>query len=451
MTEVDQNGTLLHYRYDKIDRLIEEGTPTGTKNYTYDPRGNRKTLTGNVPAITDANLTYDGRNRLQSFSNKAGDSASYKYFGDGLLATKLENGKETNYVYLNGKVIEEIDENGTVKARNIWGNQLILRKDYASQNAGYYLFNSHGDVVSIVNEKGAALNTYAYDAWGNILSKTEGMSNPFTYSGEVYDAKTGLYYLRARYYDPSVGRFISEDTYKGQVDNPLSLNRYAYVENNPLKFIDPTGHWSTGVTANWTINEMKWQYDKAKTDSDRKYWANQAESLRDRLRAAGYAESDIMQGSDYMIPEDVVNKIAWDVTIKKIESDPYGFGLFVHSADAIQYAPLGGAFAGSLKIVRTATSVIKNDKRLVRAAMEMGKDPRVQSEADNLVKSFLSGNTNPGKGSKSLGFGGIYEMRGANGARVYFKNVESGIEIVGKSNKANQADVIKVLRDLYGK
>ncbi|RNB88783.1 hypothetical protein EDM59_06660 [Brevibacillus nitrificans] len=83
--------------------------------------------------------------------------------------------------------------------------------------------------------------------------------------------------------------------------------------------------------------------------------------------------------------------------------------------------------------------------------MEMGKDPRVQSEADNLVKSFLSGNTNPGKGSKSLGFGGIYEMRGANGARVYFKNVESGIEIVGKSNKANQADVIKVLRDLYGK
>ncbi|MFS0567744.1 RHS repeat-associated core domain-containing protein, partial [Brevibacillus invocatus] len=376
---------------------------------------------------------------------------TYTYYGDGLRATKAGNDSETKYVYVNGKVIEELDGSGNVKARNIWGNELLFREDFAANKSGYYGYNSHGDVIVISDENGHEINTYDYDAWGNIVSETEGMENPFKYSGEIYDEKTGLYYLRARYYDPSVGRFISEDTYKGQVDNPLSMNRYTYVENNPLKFIDPTGHWSTDVSANWTINEMKWQYDMAKTDSDRRNWANKAESLRDRLRTAGYAESDIMQSSDYMIPKDVVNNIAWDVTIRKIESDPYGFGLFVHSANSVQYAPLGGAFAGSLKIVRTATSVIKNDKRLVRAAMEMGKDPRVQTEADNLVKSFLSGNTNPGKGSKSLGFGGIYEMRGANGARVYFKNVETGIEVVGKSNKANQADVIKVLRDLYGK
>ena len=68
------------------------------------------------------------------------------------------------------------------------------------------------------------------------------MNNPFTYSGEVYDPETKLYYLRARYYDPSVGRFITEDTYKGQVDNPLSLNRYTYTHNNPIRNIDPTGH-----------------------------------------------------------------------------------------------------------------------------------------------------------------------------------------------------------------
>ncbi|WP_328204553.1 RHS repeat-associated core domain-containing protein [Brevibacillus nitrificans] len=57
-----------------------------------------------------------------------------------------------------------------------------------------------------------------------------------------------MYYLRARYYDPSLGRFISEDTYKGQVDNPLTLNRYTYVHNNPLRFVDPTGHitWEQG-------------------------------------------------------------------------------------------------------------------------------------------------------------------------------------------------------------
>ncbi|MNB99464.1 tRNA(Glu)-specific nuclease WapA precursor [compost metagenome] len=58
----------------------------------------------------------------------------------------------------------------------------------------------------------------------------------------MYDAETGLYYLRARYYDPSIGRFINEDTYEGQVNNPLSLNLYTYVYNNPLIYNDPTGH-----------------------------------------------------------------------------------------------------------------------------------------------------------------------------------------------------------------
>ena len=64
----------------------------------------------------------------------------------------------------------------------------------------------------------------------------------------MYEEQTGFYYLRARYYDPSVGRFISEDTYKGEVDNPLSLNRYTYVHNNPLANIDPTGNYC--VSAN---------------------------------------------------------------------------------------------------------------------------------------------------------------------------------------------------------
>ncbi|WP_046234871.1 polymorphic toxin-type HINT domain-containing protein, partial [Paenibacillus algorifonticola] len=67
------------------------------------------------------------------------------------------------------------------------------------------------------------------------------------YSGEFYDAEVGLYYLRARYYDPYVGRFISEDTYKGRANEPLSLNRYTYVLNNPLIYIDPTGHVETSL------------------------------------------------------------------------------------------------------------------------------------------------------------------------------------------------------------
>ena len=86
------------------------------------------------------------------------------------------------------------------------------------------------------------VNNYTYDEWGNILESNETISNPFKYAGEVYDEETGLYYLRARYYDPSTGRFLNEDTVEGQIDNPLSLNLYTYCYNNPLIYLDPTGN-----------------------------------------------------------------------------------------------------------------------------------------------------------------------------------------------------------------
>ena len=69
----------------------------------------------------------------------------------------------------------------------------------------------------------------------------ETIDNDFKYCGEIYDDETGLYYLRARYYDPSVGRFISKDSVEGSITNPLSLNLYTYVENNPLGYFDYTG------------------------------------------------------------------------------------------------------------------------------------------------------------------------------------------------------------------
>jgi RHS repeat-associated protein len=76
------------------------------------------------------------------------------------------------------------------------------------------------------------------------LPQKEETLNPFKYTGEVYDEETGLYYLRARYYDPSMRRFLNEDTYEGQIDNPLSQNLYTYVHNNPLIYTDPTGHFA---------------------------------------------------------------------------------------------------------------------------------------------------------------------------------------------------------------
>nr|WP_274388461.1 RHS repeat-associated core domain-containing protein [Brevibacillus agri] len=233
VVSIERNGTPHQYFYDKVDRLTKEVVP-GTTTYT-----------------------FDERNRLRAAVNTTtGVNAAYTYFGNGLRATKVENGIQTNYVYLNGHVIEELDAAGNVTARNVWGNELLFRKDAASDKKGYYAYNSHGDVVSIADETGKKLNAYVYDTWGNVVSKTEEMSNPFQYSGEIYDEKTGFYYLRARYYDSKVGRFISEDAYKGQVENPLSLNRYVYTANNPLRYRDPTGHSYT-----WSLNLISQGYN----------------------------------------------------------------------------------------------------------------------------------------------------------------------------------------------
>ena len=93
----------------------------------------------------------------------------------------------------------------------------------------------------MADSTGNIVNTYEYDPWGNIRSQTEAVDNPIKYAGEYYDDELGMYYLRARYYDPAVGRFISRDIKEGDISSPLDMNRYVYCRNNPVKYVDPSG------------------------------------------------------------------------------------------------------------------------------------------------------------------------------------------------------------------
>lgn len=118
----------------------------------------------------------------------------------------------------------------------IWGPDRVLAKvDKITNQRYYYLYNGHYDVVQIVDTAGNIVNQYDYDVWGNFLTKTETIENHFTYFGQTYDETTGLYYLRARYYDPTIGRFTGQDPAED------GYNWYVYGNQNPIMFADYSG------------------------------------------------------------------------------------------------------------------------------------------------------------------------------------------------------------------
>ena len=130
---------------------------------------------------------------------------------------------------------------------------------WRSEETYYYHQDEQLSTAFITNEKREIQNHYQYDAFGNGICQEEGISNRIRYTGQQYDGVTGQYYLRARYYNPIVGRFLQEDVYQGD-----GLNLYAYCGNNPVRYYDPSGYSKTpevyntgcpGATTNGNVND----------------------------------------------------------------------------------------------------------------------------------------------------------------------------------------------------
>jgi RHS repeat-associated protein len=129
-------------------------------------------------------------------------------------------------------IVADID-NGEI-TRYIRGVNLLYSETTSGERS-YCLYNAHGDVVALTDEQGNTVKTYDYDAFGVERDPDEDDANPFRYCGEYWDAETSTYYLRARSYDPSTGRFTSEDPIRD------GLNWYTYCAGNPIFFVDPSG------------------------------------------------------------------------------------------------------------------------------------------------------------------------------------------------------------------
>jgi|LSQX01.3.fsa_nt_gb RHS repeat-associated protein len=215
--------SITEYGYDGNNRLVSvKLNGNTTDEYVYND-------VGALIEHNDTTYGYDEWDRLVSFSTQS-ETYNYKYDYEGIRTQK------DNIQYITdsrGRVIAEADENDEVTAQNVYGHKILGRK--INGQWYYYIHNVRGDVIGLVNESGEEINSYTYDAWGNILNITETLSNPIRYAGEYTDLETNNIYLRARYYDPSVGRFITEDPIRD------GLNWYVYATNNPIMFIDPSG------------------------------------------------------------------------------------------------------------------------------------------------------------------------------------------------------------------
>ena len=248
--ETDCNGNSIQYDYDAYDRVIRVTDQDGiTTRAFYDEEGNITKVVDPEhydPKKDDGKgetYVYDTMGRLLDVYDKQdGTWQQNVYDATGLRMATVENGTYTGYTYDGDNILAEYNNDDSRTTRYIRGYDLISQKNDAGETY-HYLHNAHGDITKLVDTAGKVQNSYSYDAFGNTTSYSENVRNKFRYAGEQYDSITGEYYLRARYYDPAMGRFMNEDTYKGQIENPQSMNLYAYCLNNPVIYTDPSGHY----------------------------------------------------------------------------------------------------------------------------------------------------------------------------------------------------------------
>ncbi len=235
------------YTYDELNRIASVIGDKGVDSYyEYDYRGNRKVNFEQTDFLSEENAEYyyDEFDKL-TYANVGEDETTSLYNENGYRYFKQENTNYPSYYSYDtsGRLMSKsaliISENEILMypcKQYIWGaGNVIAQVDSIDNIIHYYLYNGHGDVVQIVDTAGTVVNNYDYDVWGNFITKQETIDNPFTYFGQTFDETTGLYYLRARYYDPQTGRFIQQDPAED------GYNWYVYGNQNPVLYVDYTG------------------------------------------------------------------------------------------------------------------------------------------------------------------------------------------------------------------
>ena len=264
------NSTKMCYTYDSLSRVtsrtirkVSDNTILSTESYTYD-------AAGNITDAPDSCFGYNSNNRLMVFNGKGvsydadgnmlnnGDMSfaydstnrltsagghTYTYNAEDVRIRNFRSGYDTTYTYDTNCKLSRLLQKTTngYTTKYVYGRGLIAE----TKNGEYkvYHFDCRGSTVALTNANGAITDTFKYDTYGNLLSRTGSGTVIFGYNGRdgVVTDNNGLIYMRARYYSPDMRRFINADILPGKISNAITLNRYAYANGNPVSFVDPFG------------------------------------------------------------------------------------------------------------------------------------------------------------------------------------------------------------------
>lgn len=243
--EIGKNG-ILNYQYDSADRIIVANDTT----FLYNANGS---LIEKKKSDSSSQYEYNSQQKLSAIKflnqdDSVEQTVKFVYDADGNRAEKRVSSSNCNesvkYLYdINNTlpvIIEQSDARGSTSF--VYGYGLISSISSGNKQV-FYLYDGSGNVRHLTDEQGNVIANYNYDSFGNLLNNSTDSANSFTYNAQLFDKETGLFWLRSRYYDPEIGRFISKDIFPGFAQKPVSLNRYSYVYNNPINFDDPSGNW----------------------------------------------------------------------------------------------------------------------------------------------------------------------------------------------------------------
>ena len=296
-------GGTQSFTYDNYDRLTQAIMPDGTYTYTYDSRSNRTTqrfvntaqtvdqttsytysiddrLTSysvlnnlNQQIIRTASFTYDNAgnttqkqiteggntyttsytyyddNRIHTATLPNNDVITYTYHADGTRATKTTPTEYIEYHYA-GSLIKEVHMNPSNHSQiyftlHFQPSRMIydpLAPGGGDEIKYYTVADTQGTIYKLLDYQGSTVAEYTYDPFGNILTNSAPtIYNPVGFAGTYYEQDTGLLFAQARYFDPTISRFTTKDSYRGDATSTISQNRYVYCAQNPTSFVDPSG------------------------------------------------------------------------------------------------------------------------------------------------------------------------------------------------------------------